>query len=138
MWFRSSVSSSGSKCFCPRLESFEDRCMPSTVTNLADAGPGSLRQAIIDTPAGGTVDFDPGLSGAITLTSGELLIAKDLTIGGPGADAITVSGNHASRVFHVAASSTVAISGVRIADGLVSGSSATGGGIDNEGMLTLA
>ena len=53
----------------PRLEMLEGRCLPSTVTNLNDAGAGSLRQAILDTPAGGTVDFQPGLSGTITLTS---------------------------------------------------------------------
>jgi hypothetical protein len=43
--------------FRPRLERLEDRCLPSTVTNLNDAGPGSLRQAILDTPGGGTVNF---------------------------------------------------------------------------------
>src|SRR5262249_15453 len=53
-----------------RLEVLEGRCLPSTVTNLNDAGAGSLRQAILDTPAGGTVDFQPGLAGTITLTSG--------------------------------------------------------------------
>jgi hypothetical protein len=31
---------------------------------------GSLRQAILDTPAGGTVDFQPGLAGTITLATG--------------------------------------------------------------------
>src|SRR6516225_8501060 len=83
----------------PRVETLEGRCLPSTVTNLLDAGPGSLRDAIATTPAGGTVDFQPGLTGTITLTSGELAINEDLTITGPGADVITVSGNNASRVF---------------------------------------
>ena len=67
-----------------RLEDFEGRCVPSTVTTLADAGAGSLRQAIRDTPAGGTVDFQPGLTGTITLTSGELAINKNLTIAARG------------------------------------------------------
>jgi hypothetical protein len=122
----------------PQLEVLDGRCLPSTVTNLNDAGAGSLRQAILDTPAGGTVDFQPALSGTITLTTGELLIDKDLTIAGPGAGVITVSGDQASRVLHIAASDTVAISGLTIADGLVSGDTVTGGGIDNEGMLTVA
>jgi hypothetical protein len=65
------------------LELLEGRCVPSTVTNLADAGPGSLRDAIAMTPSGGTVDFQAGLSGTITLTTGELDINKDLTIDGP-------------------------------------------------------
>src|SRR5262249_15999560 len=90
-----------------RLEWLEDRCTPTTVTNINEAGMGSLRQAILDTPAGGTVDFQPGLSGTITLTTGELAINQDLTIAGPVADVITVSGNHASRVFDIAATFTV-------------------------------
>src|SRR6516164_10217014 len=92
------------------LEPLEGRCMPSTVTNLNDAGAGSLRQAIIDTPSSGTVDFQAGLSGTIPLSTGELLIVKDLTIAGPGSDVITVSGNHASRVFDIGATFTVDIS----------------------------
>src|SRR6516162_6075218 len=75
----------------------EPRCLPSTVTNLSDHDPGSLRDAIATTPAGGTVAFQPGLTGTIPLTTGELAVNKDLTIEGPGADVIRVSGNHASR-----------------------------------------
>jgi hypothetical protein len=101
--------------------------------NLNDAGAGSLRQAILDTPAGGTVDFQPGLSGTITLTSGQLGITKNLTITGPGASVITVSGNHASRVFSIGIS-TVNISGLTIADGQIRG---LGAGIDSQGRLTI-
>jgi hypothetical protein len=120
------------------LEFLEGRCVPSTVTNLNDAGVGSLRQAILDTPSGGTVDFQAGLSGTITLTSAELAINKDLTITGSGADVITVSGNGALRVFDIGAAFTVEISGLTIAQGQVSGSTgATGGGINNAGNLTL-
>jgi hypothetical protein len=110
----------------------EDRCVPSTVTNLDDAGAGSLRQALLDTPAGGTVDFQPGLTGTIMLTSGELVISRNLTIAGPGADVIAVSGNHASRVFDIL--SSAAISGLTIADGMTTD---FGGGIVNDGPLTL-
>ena len=147
----------------PRLEVLEDRSVPSTVSNLLDSGPGSLRQAILDTPAGGTVGFQPGLRGTIALTGGQLVITQNLTIAGPGADAVTVSGNHATRVFDITGSNhTVAISGLTIADGRTttdrggaienllstltlsdcvlrgnavvdSGSSATGGAINNEG-----
>jgi hypothetical protein len=115
-----------------RLELLEDRSVPSTVSNLSDSGPGSLRQAIIDTPAGGTVDFQPGLSGTITLAGTELVIDKGLTIAGPGAGVITVSGNHASRVFDIAATFTVAISGLTITNGFYAG-----GGIYNAGTLSL-
>src|SRR5262249_59979320 len=60
--------------------------------------------AIASTPPGGVVDFEPGLSGTITL-AGELDIAKDLSITGPGACVVAVSGDHASRVFQIAARS---------------------------------
>ena len=119
----------------PRLEALEDRCLPSTVTNLLDSGPGSLRDAIASTPAGGTVDFQTGLSGTITLTSGQLVINHSLAIAGSGADVLSVSGNHASRVFDVAASANVALSALTISDGSVTGQ---GGGIDNAGTLALA
>jgi hypothetical protein len=75
-----------------------------TVSSLNDSGPGSLRQAVLEanaSPGADEVVFTPGLAGTITLTSGEILIADSLTIHGPGAGALTVSGNDQSRIFHV-------------------------------------
>src|SRR5262249_15276336 len=79
----------------PTLEALEDRSVPTTVMNLGDAAadPNSLRGAIAATAAGGTVDFAPGLSGTVQLTTaagGQITIAKNLTIQGPGAGAVTV------------------------------------------------
>ena len=70
-----------------------------TVTNTNDSGAGSLRQAIADAHDGDTIDF--GVTGTITLTTGELLVNKSVSISGPGLDNLTVDGNHATRVFHV-------------------------------------
>src|SRR5690349_8746694 len=98
----------------PYLELLETRSLLSTVTNLTDHDPGSLRDAIASTPPGGTVDFRSGLSGTITLTTAPLTIAKDLTIAGPGSGDITVSGNRSFQVFNVARSVTVTISGLTI------------------------
>ncbi len=63
-----------------------------TVTNTNDAGSGSLRQAIIDASSGETIKFS--VTGTIRLTSGQLTIDKNLTINGPGANLLTISGNN--------------------------------------------
>src|SRR5216117_2588091 len=70
------------------------------VTNINDSGPGSLRQALIDVNNGDTITF--AVTGAIGLTSGELLVNKSLTISGPGAANLAVDGNATYRVFQIA------------------------------------
>jgi hypothetical protein len=118
-----------------RLEALETRCTPSTVTSLADSGLGSLRDAIASTPAGGVVNFQPGLTGVIDLASGTLVIDHSLTIAGPGAGALTISGDNAFCVFLISGPTpTVALSGLTIANGY---SSTDGGGICNAGKLTI-
>src|SRR6516165_5728506 len=90
--------------FRPALEMLEDRCVPSTltVTNTLDSGAGSLRAEIRAAHDGYTIVFAPSLVGqTITLTSGELLIDHGVTMTGPGAGNLTVSGNNVSRVFEV-------------------------------------
>src|SRR5438067_13661342 len=75
-----------------------------TVGNTSDSGAGSLRQAILDANGAAGADtilFGSGVTGTITLTSGQLSITGDLTITGPGANRLTVSGNNASRVFQI-------------------------------------
>ena len=103
------------------------------VSNPNDNGPGSLRQALVDANDGDTIDAT-GISGAITLTSGELLVDKSVTVNGPGADVLAVDGNMAGRVFRIASGEAVTISGFTIRNGHDDN---TGGGIDNEGGATL-
>jgi hypothetical protein len=116
--------------FRPTLEALEERWVLSTLTvlNTNDSGAGSLRADIAAAGRNDTIVFAPSLDGqTITLTSGELLINKNLTITGPGAGELTISGNNASRVFEVAKGKQVALSGLTISNGLaVAGS---GGGI---------
>jgi hypothetical protein len=101
------------------------------VNDAGDTGPGNcattctLRDAIASAIADDTVQFQPGLASPITLTQGELLIDKALTIQGPGAAALTISAGNASRVFKIAAN--VSIAGLTIADGKLIGSKGSAG-----------
>ena len=92
-----------------------------TVTNGNDSGPGSLRQAIVYASPGDTINFAPSVT-AVNLTSDELVIDKNLTITGPGADRLTVQRSTnapAFRIFHITSSTvTVSISGLTISNGM--------------------
>src|SRR5215510_13143393 len=72
-----------------------------TVTNTADSGAGSLRQAILDANALGGADiivFDSGVFSTpqtIVVTS-QLPITTDLAIIGPGANLLAIDGNNAT------------------------------------------
>lgn len=124
------------------FESLESRQLMATftVSNLADAGAGSLRQAIADADqAAGSdvVAFDPGLAGGtIALTSGQLEVQDDLTINGPSAsNRLTISGSSASRILHVATGISLTARDLVLTAGLASGSS--GGAVLSEGDLSL-
>jgi len=105
-----------------------------TVMNTNDSGAGSLRQALADANDGDKIDFS--VSGAITLTTGELLVNDNVTISGPGANILAVDGNAAGRVFHISSGKTVTILGLTIRNGH---DGAAGGGIYNDhGILTVS
>ena len=116
------------------------RATTITVINTNDSGPGSLRQAIFNANNGDTIDFDPALNGqTITLTSGELLINKNITINGPGANLLSISrapNGPAFRIFHVMANHSVAIQGLTISNGAVQNQ--FGGGILLDAVSTFA
>jgi hypothetical protein len=111
------------------------------VSNTNESGAGSLRQSILDIDANvgditeGTnvITFATNVNGTITLTNGELLISRDLALIGPGANRLAVSGNHASRVFHIT-NATVSISGLTISNGRAD---VGGGGVFNQNLSTL-
>lgn len=113
------------------------------VSNTNDSGPGSLRQAILAannstsllTP---TITFTgAALTGTINLASALPDLARSMTIDGPGAVNLTVQrgggGNY--RIFTVQNGATVTIQDLTIANGSVS--DGNGGGILNNGTLTL-
>jgi hypothetical protein len=147
---------------CPQLLQLESRIVPANfqVTSLADtATGGTLREAIdlANTTAGNdTIGFAPSLfssgAGTITLLTAQLpqiLNASTvvgagtrgtLTITGPGATTLTISGNNgvSDRNFHilsVATGGNLAISGVTFSGAKTTGA---GGAIENAGTLTVS
>jgi hypothetical protein len=133
-----------------------------TVTNTSDSGPGSLRQAIADanaTPADDVIEFDPNVfvtpqtMKTISLTGGSLFVhaAGRLTIDGPGADLLTVSGMPQTpealprQVFMISAGANALIDGLKITGGIGVGfrrpdgtfHPGGGGGIFNQGTTTV-
>jgi VCBS repeat-containing protein len=104
-----------------------------TVMNSDNNGPGSLRQAIADAAPNDTIVFDTdGVFASprtITVAPFGLYINKNLTIQGPGASQLTVSGGNASGVFVIG-------TGIVTLDGLtITGGNFHVGGIDGCGIL---
>ena len=144
-------------------EVLENRQLLTTFTvnstdDTPDANPGdgiaadvdgnvSLRAAMQEAnafPGADTIDFNdgsgPGVNfydatpDVLTLNGSQLVANSELTITGPGADLLTVSGGGQSRVFRVTAGlSDVSIESLSIADGQAQ----NGGAISNLSPLTL-
>lgn len=133
-------------------------CMDTVVTTTADSGPGSLRQVILDACGGAHIVFDPSLVGdTIRLTTGEIVVNKELHLHGLGMDQITISGEGVQRVFRFVNQTSVSLSDLTICSGKdtanqggniyndahllmerVAVREANGGGIYNLGGLTLS
>jgi len=119
--------------------SASDRYMlAASVYNTADSGPGSLRNAILNSVPGALIIFATNLSAQrILLTSGELPLTNGLTLDAsalPGG--IVIDGNHSSRVFAVAGGVTVVLNSLTLSNGYA-GTGNWGGAIVNSGTLTL-
>jgi hypothetical protein len=92
----------------------------------------SLREAlalVADSDAD-SIAFANIALGEIVLTQGALTINNDVTIAGPGADLLALSGNYQSQVFNVGSGVTADIRNLTIKRG-------AGGAIYNAGNLTL-
>ncbi len=111
------------------------RATTYTVINTDASGPGSLRRAILD--ANGNAGHDTinfGVSGAIVLTDALPVINDDLTITGPGAENLAVSGDNTYRPFTINSGQAVTITGLTVRDG---SADYYGGGIWSAGDLHL-
>jgi hypothetical protein len=117
-----------------------------TVTNTNDNGPGSLRSAIAQANSGDTIKFASNLQNQkIILTSGELIINKNLTIDGRDAPSINISGNNTSRVIDLQKTPTyqptsLTIYNLTISDGRtnIADKAGAGAGIRTDNNSTLA
>jgi len=107
------------------------------VFNSADSGYGSLRYAANYTTNNSIITFAPGLSGqTITLTSGEIALINNVQIDASVlTNGVWINGNHNSRIFNVAAGSSV-LSSLTLTNAYA-GAGNSGGAIVNAGTLTL-
>jgi len=111
------------------------------VNNNADSGPGSLRDALVNPCPGSRITFATTVASPITLKS-QLEIDQSLTIQGPGANLLTISGDHKVRVLqvgHIHLDIDVTLSGLTIANGRAPSGDLHGGGITKvtKGVLTI-
>ena len=118
--------------------SFTQVAASPVVNSLNDPGTGgcddtecTLREAIAFANSGATITFS--VTGTITLVGSSLSISKDMTINGPGATQLAVSGNGLIQVFTNGYTTT--ISGLTITGGYIT--VGTGAGIVNYANLTL-
>ncbi len=111
-----------------------------TVSSSSDSGAGTLRNAISVANNGDVIIFSSSLQGdSIVLTSGPIRIQKNITITGPGADKLIISGNGSSRIFQIDTGITVTIQKIQLRNGKAGSTSQVkdGGAILNYGNLLL-
>jgi hypothetical protein len=89
------------------------------VTSALDNGPGSLRATVAAAASGDVIQFDPSLDGQVILLAGQINVTRELTIEGPGADKLTISGGNSTRI--LSATIPLTLSGVTLKNGLGSG-----------------
>ncbi|MHC5767538.1 MAG: PEP-CTERM sorting domain-containing protein [Nostoc sp.] len=116
------------------------------VNNLNDSGVGSLRDTINIASNNDVLEFLLGSNpSTITLTSGVLAIAKNLTINGPGANLLTISSNNHLPVLDINAAN-VTFSGLAIAGNInaynssnltFTNSTISGDNVNSAGNITI-
>jgi hypothetical protein len=122
------------------IGAFEYTSVSTIVTNTADSGGGSLRDAVTYSTNGTTITFASALSGQTnTLAGGQLTTYVSLAVDASAlANGFRVSGNGSNRIFEVSAGMTLKLNSLFLMNGYA-GSSGSGGAIlvDGGGALTL-
>jgi photosystem II stability/assembly factor-like uncharacterized protein len=114
---------------------FDPPACTTVVTSPLDNGPGTLRDIVGCAPSGSTITFSLAPLTSIDLTSGEIIIDKNLTIAGTGVTNLSVTGNASSRIFHVLPGADLFLQNISLKD---ANSPIDGGGaILADGNLTL-
>ena len=108
------------------------RATTRIVNSLADAGAGTLRDTIAASGDGDLINFS--VTGVISLTSGALIVSKNIIIAGPGATQLEVTRGNSNnfRIFQIDGGQTIVtvfISGISVTNGhTVAKSGETAGG----------
>ena len=102
---------------------------------------GSLRYAAANAASGDTIDLSSLTCSTISLTTGAVVFAQaDITLNGPGKDALTIEGSNDRVIRHDGLGGTLAVTNLTVANGYLSmpeGLSAEGGCIRSNGKVSL-
>lgn len=107
------------------------------VTSSNDAGSGSLRLAVAETPSGNTIEFSSSYFSqprTVNLTGGQIVIDKNLTVNAPAN--LTIDANLANRIFYVNPNVTFNLNGGNLTRGRAP-SGGSGGAIVIYGTANL-
>ncbi|MES2924052.1 MAG: choice-of-anchor Q domain-containing protein [Verrucomicrobiota bacterium] len=111
-----------------------------TVVNTNNSGAGSLRQAIVDVPVAGTINFNSGLGGQTITLATELILDKAITIDASGlTGGLTVSGGGLVRLIRVNASGNLTLRNLTLTGGKGIGAADNGfgGALYNAGTTAV-
>jgi hypothetical protein len=108
-----------------------------TVTNCNNSGSGSLRAAAALALSGDTIDLSRLSCTRITLASEVLLPQSDIRLLGRDRFALTLHGDHVTRVLHHTGSGTLSVERLSVSYGVVTGERVSGGCIESTGNVTL-
>ena len=107
------------------------------VSNCNNSGSGSLRAVAAVALSGDSIDLSRLSCTRITLASEVMLPQADIRLFGRDRLALTLHGNHATRVLHHTGTGTLSIERLSLSYGYVAGERVFGGCIESAGNVTL-